>query len=555
MQPNRRLCRAARERIGRAFDGSLSVEERFAMEEHAADCERCAAELSRVQLLSEALLRMPEAPVGGLDVEAAVLAVRARIDEQESATRPTGVLRLAAGWAAAAALVIGFAWWNGREDVPSVPTHGTELALVPEPEVGIEEETDAETDAEVDAQRRAEVLASVRGLLDVSLAAQDPEAAKAAWTVEFLERSGKELGAGWPLEGLLRELTEDEDARIASAALRGLGAVGGRMAVANVERSLAVPGRRRAAAQALVDLGATGERALARAWWRSEVRELVQGRLLERAADGRRNFVQEALRVGSRDARDASADLAELLFDSGEQGLRELIELGGSGDFEQAALVAVVAREDDKLAAQVILELADERGNAGMQPFLLAAAGALQGQRLLDWVMDRAERGGHRELVAGALAMFDAPRARAGLMLLEASRRVEPEAFLEAWRVAVKRNPDGMREYAEGLGLDRGTAARLLELCVASEEAAALGAGFSLCGAQVLPTAERRDALLALGEQCGEAQLVELEQLFAQLNDGDAPVAAALVLVVHRIGGETASARLLGDLPPEVLDR
>ncbi|MFT7680500.1 MAG: hypothetical protein ACI8QC_004506, partial [Planctomycetota bacterium] len=42
---------------------------------------------------------------------------------------------------------------------------------------------------------------------------------------------------------------------------------------------------------------------------------------------------------------------------------------------------------------------------------------------------------------------------------------------------------------------------------------------------------------------------------FAQLNDGDAPVAAALVLVVHRIGGETASARLLGDLPPEVLDR
>lgn len=572
MERNRRLCREARERMERAFDGSLSVEERFALEEHASGCERCGGELARMQVLSEELLRLPEAPVHGLDVEAAVLAVRARIDAQEA---PVTQPRSAGRWAlAAAAVVLGLVWrgmgeqgdetgeqlaveadGEGEHDVPVA--QGTGESLLAEG-VGQPSAADlVEYETEVDAERRTAVLASLRGLLDEALAGQDPEGLDAGWTRGFLERSTEELGSSWPLEGLLRELVEDADGRIASAALRGLAAAGGRLAVRDVERALELPGLLPAAAQALVDMGNLGERALARAWRMPEVRDLVQGRLLEMDGAWRCEFVALTVRGRRGELRGASGSLAELLVSAGEEGLRDLLELGARGDLDQAALVAAVAQADGELAASVILELAEERGGQGREPFLLAAAGAVRGEFLLDWVLDRAERSRHRELVADALAHFDAQRARAGLMRLEASRRMDPVAFLDAWSLAARRSPWGMREFAFGLvrDLDRVAAGRLLELCVASDEQAALPAGFALCGVGILPAAERRDALLALGERCGAEQLDALMQLFWGLTGDDAPVAAALLVTVQRIGGEAASARLMGDFPAPVIDR
>lgn len=567
MQRNRRLCREARERIERAFDGSLRVEERFALEEHAAGCERCGGELARMQVLSEELLRLPDAPVSGLDVESAVLAVRARIDAQElQVTQP----RSAGRWmlVAAAAVVLGLIWRGMDQQGEETEEQAAVELAVPEADgagetslaEGAGQLSDAELgeyDTEVDARRRTAALVGLRGLLDEALAGQDPDGLDAAWTQGFLERSAVELGSSWPLEGLLRELVEDADGRIASGALRGLAAAGGRLAVSDVERALAVPELMPAAAQALVDMGAVGERALARAWWLPEVRDLVQGRLLAMDEAWRCEFVTLTVHGRRGELLGASTALAELLENAGEAGLRELVRLGARGDMDQAALVAAVARADGELASTVIMKLSAERGARDCEPFLLAAAGAVRGEALLDWVLDRAERGGHRELVAGALARFDTQRARAGLMQFEASRRMDPDAFLDAWSLAARRSPEGMRQFALGLGqdFDRATAGRLLELCVASDEDAALPAGFALCGAGILPAKERRDALLALGERCSEGHLDALEQLFAQLTGDDAPVAAALLVCVQRIGGEAASARLLGEFSAPVIDR
>ncbi|MBK7874286.1 MAG: zf-HC2 domain-containing protein [Planctomycetes bacterium] len=118
-------CRDARSALHRAADGLASIEERLELDAHVAECERCAPLARRLEELELAFARLPEPPVESLDVETQVRAVRARLEQESVAARPTPASRSAWWLAAAAALALaaaGATLWSrrARPDAPPV---------------------------------------------------------------------------------------------------------------------------------------------------------------------------------------------------------------------------------------------------------------------------------------------------------------------------------------------------------------------------------------------------------------------------------------------------
>ena len=153
-----------------------------------------------------------------------------------------------------------------------------------------------------------------------------------------------------------------------------------------------------------------------------------------------------------------------------------------------------MALADKGLAAAVLLDVVEGGAASVGEPALLAAAGAIGHEDLLPWVLERSELGRHREAVAGALAHFDSALALEGLVRMEASRRMDPGAFLGALRLAAERNPRRLTQVAAILigEHNRSLLLRFLEQCAATGVPGALPAVIELCGAALLPATERR---------------------------------------------------------------
>lgn len=611
MTTSRDDCRLARARMTRAFDATLPVEECLALEEHAAGCERCGAEWGRTTALVDALQGLPEAPVGGLDLEAAARAVHARIDAMPvSAQRSPGgrSLRWTAA-AAAGALVLAGAWrmagsapseegqaaaqvavqagipdgtgeQAGDAQAPGAldpgpPEAGELVAAAPEAGEGQVPEADQSGDSvpaaapeEADALpvlalpafdpvRRAGVLAQVEERLAGALGEADPAAPGMDWVNAFAARNGDLVAAGWPLDGLLRSLVSSAtEPRLRAAALRAMGPIGGRATVATIERELGDVELGPAAAQTLVELWPAGRHALARAWWRPELHVALQARLMDQPANLRRGLVQDALEAGPRGfGRSwATAPLASLLANAGEGGVRDLVLLLGHEGCDRDRVLAALEEAQPETLAAVITGFVELEIAPLPETDLLAAAGASKAPELLGWVLERAERGRHREAVADALARFGSMEALGGLVRLEASRRVEPEAFLGAFALAAERAPAELDALAQHYlrREEQDMARRLLELCATVETRACLAAGLRLCGDPLLRAPERRDVLLELGDRMGTVDLDALTELFARQKDGDGEVAAAALLVAHELDGERATGQLLESLAGEL---
>ncbi len=598
MTTSRDDCRLARARMARAFDATLPVEECLALEEHAAGCVRCGAEWARTGALVDALQGLPEAPVGGLDLEAATQAIHARIDALPAPAQPRPWGRSVWWTAAAAAGVFALAGiWRfvgseapgeepavasvqpqaGSQDgasaessdtaVPSAGEPGrraTDVLTTDAPILGTEGVAQAESAAApalelpaFDSVRRASVLAQVAERLAGALGDVDPAAPDMDWAKAFAASNSDLVAAGWPLDGLLRSLVSGATApRLRAAALRAMGPIGGRATVATVERELDDVELGPAAAQTLVELWPAGRHALARAWWRPELQVALQSRLMDQPAELRRGLVQDALDTGPRgfDRSWATASLVALLADAGEEGLRDLVLLLDDEGCDRFQVLDALEGAKPEALARVVTEFVELERSPLSETDLLAAAGASGAPELLEWVLERAERGRHREAVADALARFGSLEALGGLVRLEASRRVEPGAFLAAFALAAERAPAELDALAEQF-LRRGEqdmARRLLELCATVETRACLRAGLRLCGDPLLRAAERRDVLLDLGARMGTEDLDALTELFARQGAGDGEVAAAALLVAHEVSGERAAGQLLESLAVEL---
>ena len=111
-------CRTARSHLQRRLEGTLSVEDDFRLEDHLTGCDRCAREAQTQSALEEAFVSLPEPPVEHVDVERAVRAVRARIEEGAEASRtsadgrPRPYLGLRRVAAAAAVVLFAVGLWR-----------------------------------------------------------------------------------------------------------------------------------------------------------------------------------------------------------------------------------------------------------------------------------------------------------------------------------------------------------------------------------------------------------------------------------------------------------
>ena len=63
-----KACRRTRLLLQRSFDGRLTLDEEFRLEEHAHECDVCRRLFEENELLRESLLNLPSAPVERLDV-------------------------------------------------------------------------------------------------------------------------------------------------------------------------------------------------------------------------------------------------------------------------------------------------------------------------------------------------------------------------------------------------------------------------------------------------------------------------------------------------------
>lgn len=108
-------CSQARRRILASRDARLALADRLELDTHLQVCTVCRALDAADADLEEALAALPEPPVERVDVEAAVRAVRVRIDEGERERAAERTRRVRAGkqigWAAAAAAAIALGAW------------------------------------------------------------------------------------------------------------------------------------------------------------------------------------------------------------------------------------------------------------------------------------------------------------------------------------------------------------------------------------------------------------------------------------------------------------
>jgi len=127
-------CEEIKELLTEYLDGELPVGDAASVEEHAAGCEACRAELEALRQTSALLKSLPRA-----DAPAALARnVAAAVDRQITARRRAAALRWmhVGGWLSAAAaiiIMINLAPWESPPDSTKVPEHAApELARVEE---------------------------------------------------------------------------------------------------------------------------------------------------------------------------------------------------------------------------------------------------------------------------------------------------------------------------------------------------------------------------------------------------------------------------------------
>ena len=581
-------CRRIRRSIERSFDGRLSLDEEFRVEEHVAECERCRGLYEQVRVLRDALHGLPAPPAERLDVERSLDAVRRAIDARATAA-PTRRFP----WrsiAAAAALVLALAAWALRDSMPApsvadrtpreVEPTAEVAALDPAPveRVALEllvvgpddaEDDEAPTaealapalplepagvlDPEFDAARLARARQEVRRALltHATVLAGSPDSAAVQSFADALDDELRTVLAGaWPVRRLVEGLLTAEEPEVGRAAARYLGVRGDRVAVAALEEALARPDRRGAAVLALADAGERGLDVLSRAVWDPELAPLVLDQIGTRPAHDGVAWVQHALRRAPRTPSATTevvmGGLLELLTGCGEEGADTLLLLSDHALVSEADVLDALARTGGADEAVTRAVLFSSRPPAS-EEFLLRAVARLRPAEALAWVDDLCRAPGADPEAARVLASFDGDAAAAALLDLCASGRVRDEDVPELWQLALGRGPDRFETLAhEQCALaDRLVLRRYLDLLVLAEHADAVPAILVLAGSPDLGAEDRERAILVAGEVGEERHVMALAELFTQLDRTERELAAACLFAAYTIGGPEAARTVL----------
>jgi hypothetical protein len=108
-------CRDWTDRLGPYLLGQLDANERLAVEDHLAECHSCAVEIAELRPVIDLLPRLDPAHLAGQrEVPSPLLA--ARIVREVARRRRRGLVRLALGAAACAALVVALVLGGGALD-------------------------------------------------------------------------------------------------------------------------------------------------------------------------------------------------------------------------------------------------------------------------------------------------------------------------------------------------------------------------------------------------------------------------------------------------------
>jgi len=567
-----------------AADDRLPLAQEFLLEEHLRRCPRCQELAADHQHLSELLEALPEPSVEGADLERCLNAIRERVDsEPTTAVRPAAPrARRVAAAALAAGLLIACAFLWARStpgdegQTPLADEHPSEPGVgTPEEPIQPARELSAVAavvvhqmlpgpplSADLDIPRLASTQEEVRGLLVQAAREIEPEGAAAeAFAVRFEELAGDLRASDWPIGHLVSGLIDDPDAQVANAAARYTGVRATRVAVSRLQEALDQATTRRAATLALIDAGELGERGLARAFWLPEVSGVVEAELRHRTEQdpsGVALWVDRALAARPRDGEDRAAAaerLVDLLAECGPEGARSLFTLAGDGRIPKQVLASAFARAEG--AGEVLGAILETRRARRQEHFLLLAIEELAFEEAFEWVRGRAWYGERRGLAARVLAGFGGVEPLAALLELDEARRVGAEELAHAWRVAVEGSGERVlaRARAEIAGADRRATRRYLDWLVISGRAEAVPALVELAVGGALDDAERERALLAAGELGGEAHVPLLATVLTQLAGHDRDLAAASLLVLHRLGGAQAVTDALPGADPAALRR
>jgi hypothetical protein len=284
------------------------------------------------------------------------------------------------------------------------------------------------------------------------------------------------------------------------AALRWLGRRGDSLSVRRIAPALDDPGRKRAAAAALVDIGPSGRDALVQALLDDELRDAVLEQTASRDPAASVAVMIKATRTGPRplDVRVALAEITKRRLLPATSWLEELVR-------------ERVARGD--------ADVADEASRA------LASLGTTEALRALLRLRDGASASG---------PAFDGPVEQ---MLVGSG---DAATALARELVASKRSRD-LRALHEAL--------------LAAPGPSVVPALLVLASSSDLGTADRRIAILLAGEQGTEEHVAALTELFRRLDRRDRSLKAAALVALHARGGRDAVNSAMSDLPRTTRER
>ncbi|TDJ67761.1 MAG: zf-HC2 domain-containing protein [Planctomycetota bacterium] len=582
-----KACRRTRQLLERSFDGRLTLDEEFRLEEHAHECDACRRLFEEHERLCESLLNLPSPPVERLDVERSLQRIHAALDESVGAGDAPEAHRApwwrSASAAVAASLALGalyFANRPGAHEAPGEPV-GTGDSVVAAPaEVtpaprnpAVARVVDpaparhavfAATD--LDRVRLASARAEVRELFRraaLELTPDAPAAAVVAFADRFEELAGPLLDSSWPVGRIAERLVvSTPDPIVACAAARYLGVRGSDASVGALVEALALEDRKQAATLALFDAGERGRAGLARAVWDPDLHELVVERAVEFAPAGCVAWVREALacmpRGGSRaKVSDLAGGLLRVLSGAGAAGARSLLGLAHHPAFGEADVIEALAATEDAGAA--VTGLLEAHHSPSEIAFLLRAVDRLHPPGAVGWVAQqcRSRRYGGRAF--RILATFGGDRALFALLDPRVSGRASAAELRGVWRLAIDHDLDRIedlaRRIADASELEqprfgrRLVGRRLLEALVFAEHPRAVPAIFELVGGDLLQDDDRERALLAAAAFAGDEHYPQLRELFRGLDSKECDLAAACVITAHSLLGEPAVRDLLSEVP------
>jgi len=550
-----KICRETRGLMERAFDGRITVDEEFRLEEHTQTCAQCARDYEESSELHEALLAMPAPPIDRLDLERSLAAIHAGIDANEK--KPIAPKRPWVGFAAAAAVLggLGFGMWSlaGSDSVaPGAP--GVPGPIVKEHAAPVEADVAALPEVtDYDSTRHQRALEEVRSIL--------VSAAGSANSTEEIDGLSADLAAeDWPVVRLIERFVMDENvivARVATIYLgqRGDGTSASVLAGALQRRELELD-----AARALVGLGTIALDSLASAVWNPQLTAIVLDGVREQDSRVASAWIERTLqrarsRAGSAQEMEIANEMLPLLTNCDLVGAETLLRLTEHKWIDTERVLDALALTPGAV------ELIDDEWLADHSEVdtavLLGATQRLHGPRSLTPVVDLCRRSRrYRSQAFNVLATYDGTAPVQALLTLGLSARMPEEDFLPAWRAAVDHDADRMYQLASKWP-DRGDGGALrnfLHWLIVSERIAVVPSIIELLRSPLLLPDDRERALIAISEFGGIEHVAGVRDLFIGLEGRESKIAAACVYAVHVLGGDAAVTRMLSEASTRTLD-